>query len=41
MFMQLSLRETLVPLCEHEIARKDERSIEMTQLARFPFVRDL
>jgi DNA replication protein DnaC len=38
----LSLRETLVLLCEREIARKDERRIEMTlKLARFPFVRDL
>lgn len=28
--------------CEREIARKDERRIEMTlKLARFPFVRDL
>jgi hypothetical protein len=28
--------------CEREIARKDERRIEMTiGLARFPFVRDL
>src|SRR5215471_15887832 len=33
----LSLRETLVLLCEREIARKDERCIEMTlKLARFP-----
>lgn len=38
----LSLRETLVLLCEREIARKDQRRIEMTlKLARFPFVRDL
>jgi DNA replication protein DnaC len=38
----LSLRETLVLVCEREIARKDERRIEMTlKLARFPFVRDL
>jgi len=38
----LSLRETLVLLCEREIARKDERRIEMTmKLARFPFVREL
>ena len=38
----LSLRETLVFLCEREIARKNERRIEMTlKLARFPFVRDL
>ncbi|WP_346015323.1 ATP-binding protein [Bradyrhizobium sp. 39] len=39
---ELSLRETLVLLCEREIARKDERRIEMTlKLARFSFVRDL
>ena len=39
---ELSLRETLVMLCEREIARKDERRIEMIlRLARFPFVRDL
>jgi DNA replication protein DnaC len=39
---ELSLRETLVLLCDREIARKDERRIEMTlKLARFPFVRDL
>jgi len=39
---ELSLRETLVLLCEREIIRKDERRIEMTlKLARFPFVRDL
>src|ERR1700756_5515409 len=38
----LSLRETLVLLCEREIARKDERRIEMTlKLARFPFICDL
>src|SRR6266516_4386938 len=39
---ELSLRETLVLLCDRGIARKDERRIEMTlKLARFPFVRDL
>ena len=38
----LSTRETLILLCEREIARKDHRRIEMTlKLARFPFVRDL
>jgi DNA replication protein DnaC len=38
----LSLREALVLLCEREIARKDERRIEMgLSIARFPFVRDL
>jgi hypothetical protein len=32
----------LYHLCEREIARKNERRIEMTlKLARFPFVRDL
>ena len=39
---ELSLRETLVLLCEREITRKDQRRVEMTmKLARFPFVRDL
>ncbi len=39
---ELSLRESLALLCEREIARKDERRIEMAiGLARFPFVRDL
>ena len=39
---ELSLGETLVLLCEREIARKDERRVEMPlKLARFPFVRDL
>ena len=39
---ELSLRESLSLLCEREIARKDERRIEMAiGLARFPFVRDL
>lgn len=39
---ELSLREALFLLCEREIARKDERRIEMgLGLARFPFVRDL
>jgi DNA replication protein DnaC len=34
---ELSLRETLVLLCEREIARKDERRVEMTlKLVRFP-----
>jgi len=38
----LTLRETLVLLCEREIARKDARRVDMTlKLARFPFVRDL
>ena len=39
---ELSLREALFLFCEREIARKDERRIEMSLgLARFPFVRDL
>lgn len=38
----LSTRESLTLLCEREIARKDQRRIEMAMgLARFPFVRDL
>jgi DNA replication protein DnaC len=39
---ELTLREALVLFCEREIARKDERRIEMgLSIARFPFVRDL
>lgn len=39
---ELTIREALSLLCEREIARKDERRIEMgVGLARFPFVRDL
>ena len=39
---ELTIREALSLLCEREIARKDERRIEMSiGLARFPFVRDL
>src|SRR3954462_1818377 len=39
---ELSIREALALFCEREIARKDERRIEMSVgLARFPFVRDL
>jgi len=38
----LSIREALTFLCEREIARKDQRRIEMCfGLARFPFVRDV
>jgi DNA replication protein DnaC len=38
----LSVRETLALLCQREIARKDQRRIEMAlKLAHFPFVRDL
>ena len=39
---ELTLREALAFVCEREIARKDERRIEMgLSIARFPFVRDL
>jgi DNA replication protein DnaC len=39
---ELTIREALTLLCEREIARKDQRRIEMSfGLARFPFVRDL
>jgi DNA replication protein DnaC len=39
---ELTLVETVAFLCEREIARKDERRIEMALgLARFPMVRDL
>lgn len=39
---ELSIRESLSLLCQREIARTDERRIEMSMgLARFPFVRDL
>jgi DNA replication protein DnaC len=39
---ELTIREALALFCEREIARKDQRRIEMGfGLARFPFVRDL
>ena len=39
---ELSLRETLAFLCAREVARKDERRIEMAvKIAHFPAVRDL
>jgi DNA replication protein DnaC len=39
---ELTLREALALLCEREIARKDERRIEMgVKIAHFPCVRDL
>jgi DNA replication protein DnaC len=39
---ELTIREALSLFCEREIARKDERRIEMSVgLARFPFMRDL
>ena len=38
----LTLREALAFVCEREIARKDERRIEMhLSIAKFPFVREL
>jgi len=39
---ELTIREALALFCEREIARKDQRRIEMAMgLARFPFVREL
>jgi hypothetical protein len=39
---EMSIRDSLALLCEREIARKDQRRIEMAMgLARFPFARDL
>ena len=39
---EMSLREALAFLCEREIARKDERRVEMAgKIAHFPSVRDL
>jgi DNA replication protein DnaC len=39
---QLSLRETLAFLCEAEVARKDERRIQMAlSIAKFPYLRTL
>lgn len=39
---ELTIREALTLFCEREIARKDQRRIEMSfGLARFPFSRDL
>jgi len=39
---QMSLRETVVFLCEAEVARKDERRVHMAQsLAKFPYLRTL
>jgi DNA replication protein DnaC len=39
---ELTIREALTLFCEREIARKDQRRIEMgLGLARFPFMRDL
>jgi DNA replication protein DnaC len=39
---QLTLREALAFLCQREVARKDERRIDMaTKIAHFPTLRDL
>jgi len=39
---ELTLRETLAFLCQREVARKDERRIEMaSKIAHFPTLRDL
>ena len=39
---ELTIREALSLFCEREIARKDERRIEMSVgLARFPFLRGI
>lgn len=38
----LTIREALTMFCEREVARRDQRRIDMSfGLARFPFVRDL
>ncbi|WP_048435748.1 ATP-binding protein, partial [Methylobacterium platani] len=39
---ELTIQEALTLFCEREVARRDQRRIEMAfGLARFPFVRDL
>ena len=39
---KMTLRDALAFLCEREIARKDQRRVDMGfGLAKFPFVRDL
>jgi DNA replication protein DnaC len=39
---ELTIREALTIFCEREVARRDQRRIDMAfGLARFPFVRDL
>ena len=39
---ELTIREALTLFCEREVARRDQRRIDMAfGLARFPFVRDL
>ena len=37
----MTLRDALAFLCQREIARKDQRRIDMSSLAKFPYVRDL
>jgi DNA replication protein DnaC len=38
----MTIRDALALFCEREIARRDQRRIDMSfRLARFPFVRDL
>ena len=38
----MTIRDALALFCEREIARRDQRRIDMSfGLARFPFVRDL
>ena len=39
---EMTIRDALALFCEREIARRDQRRIDMSfGLARFPFVRDL
>ena len=39
---EMTLREALAFVCEREVARRDERRVEMAvKIAHFPFVRDL
>jgi DNA replication protein DnaC len=39
---EMTLREALAFMCEREVARRDERRVEMAlKIAHFPFVRDL
>ena len=39
---EMTLREALAFVCEREVARRDERRVEMAlKIAHFPFVREL
>ena len=39
---EMTLREALAFVCEREVARRDERRVEMAlKIAHFPFARDL